>query len=80
MFGKLIQNVKKGESYYLVKEMQLFGKGCFLRCFDCRLLMITPHLSKKETKLKQSISPIEHLYVILRFLVTSDTFVIIKIA
>ena len=46
--------------------------------FEELLCLVAPHISKKETKLRQSISPSERLCITWRYLVTGDTFVTIR--
>ena len=65
--------------------MQLFDRDYFFRCFRMSpalfeelLCLVAPHISKKETKLGQSISPSERLCITWRYLVTGDTFVTIR--
>ena len=45
--------------------------------FEELFCLVAPHISKKETKLRQPISPSEHLCVALRYFVTGDAFVTI---
>ena len=75
---------EKGEYQLLVKDMQLFDRDYFFRCFRMSpalfeelLCLVAPHISKKETKLRQPISPSERLCVTLPYLVTGDAFVTI---
>ena len=75
---------EKGEYHLLVKDLQLFGRGYFFRCFRMSpalfeelLCLVAPHIPKKETKLRQPISPSERLCVTLQYLVTGDAFVTI---
>ena len=65
--------------------MQLFDRDYFFRCFRISpalfqelLCLVAPHISKKETRLRQSISPRERLCITLRYLVTGDAFVTIR--
>ena len=60
----------KGEYQLLVKDMQLFDRDYFFCCFRMSpalfeelLCLVAPHISKKETKLRQPISPSECLCV-----------------
>ena len=46
--------------------------------FEELLCLVAPHISKKETKLRQSISPSERLCITWRYLVTGDNFVTIR--
>ena len=48
-----------------------------LALFEEILCLVAPHISKKEIKLRQPISPSERLCVTLRYLVAGDAFVII---
>ena len=45
--------------------------------FEELLCLVAPHIPKKETKLRQPISPSERLCVTLQYLVTGDAFVTI---
>ena len=45
--------------------------------FEELLCLVAPYISKKETKLRQPVSPSERLCVTLRYLVTGDAFVTI---
>ena len=75
---------EKGEYQLLVKDMQLFDRDYFFHCFRMSpalfkelLCLVASHISKKDTKLRQPISPSERLCVTLRYLVTGDAFVTI---
>ena len=72
---------EKGDYQPLVKDMQLFDRDYFFCCFrissalfEKLLCLVAPHISKKETKLRQRISPSERLCVTLRYLGTGDAF------
>ena len=75
---------EKGEYQLPVKDMQLFDRDYFFRCFRMSpavfeelLCLVAPHISKKEIKLRQPISPSELLCVTLQYLVPGDAFVTI---
>ena len=79
-----LDRTEKGEHQLLVKDMQLLDRDYFFCCFRMSpalfeelFCLFAPHISKKETKLRQPISPSEHLCVALRYFVTGDAFVTI---
>ena len=61
--------------------MQVFDRDYFFRCFRISpalfeelSCLVAPHISKKETKLRQPTSPSERLSITLRYLCTGDAF------
>ena len=68
----------------LVRNMQLLDRNYFFRCFRMSpalfeelLCLVAPRISRKETKLRQPVSPSERLCVPLQYLLTGDTSVTI---
>ena len=61
---------------YLTEITSSAGSEC-LQLYLKNFCLVAPHISKKETKLRQPISPSERLCVTLRYLVTGDAFVTI---
>ena len=62
---------EKGEYQLMVKDVQLFDRDYFFRCFRMSpavfeelLCLAAPHISKKVTKLREPISPSERLCVV----------------
>ena len=68
-----------GEYHALIQEMRLFDHSSFYKYFhmspakfDELLSRVGPIISKRVTRMRESISPGERLAVTLRFLVTGD--------
>ena len=75
---------EKGEFHLLVKEMILYDREYFFRCFrmtsstyEQLLKWVAPIIQKKVTKMRQPIEPSERLCVTLRYCVTGDAHVTI---
>ena len=75
---------EKGEFYLLVKEMLLYDREYFFRCFrmtpstyEQLLKWVAPIIQKKATKMRQPIEASERLCVTLRYCVTGDSHVTI---
>ncbi|XP_035597440.1 uncharacterized protein LOC118361534 [Oncorhynchus keta] len=69
-----------GEFHRLIKELRLFGEEfrSYFRLdrsqFDHLLQMVGARITRMDTNYRESISPVEHLAICLRFLATGDSY------